>query len=50
MSDTDLGLRRAVARRTGAALAASVAGRAEGWRPWRAHAAVHLWVGGAGGA
>jgi AraC family transcriptional regulator of adaptative response / DNA-3-methyladenine glycosylase II len=33
----DLGLRRV--------LGADAAGRAESWRPWRAYAAMHLWIG-----
>jgi 3-methyladenine DNA glycosylase/8-oxoguanine DNA glycosylase len=37
---TDLGLRRALPRRT----AAAVEDLAEGWRPWRALAATHLWM------
>jgi AraC family transcriptional regulator, regulatory protein of adaptative response / DNA-3-methyladenine glycosylase II len=41
---TDLGLRRAVARRTGDRKAA-LADLAERWRPWRALAATHLWIG-----
>ncbi|HZP30229.1 MAG TPA: AlkA N-terminal domain-containing protein [Acidimicrobiia bacterium] len=41
----DLGLRRAVARRTGCVVGeAELAARARAWRPWRAHAAAHLWV------
>ncbi len=35
----DLGLRRAL----GGVDARTLAARAEGWRPWRAYAAVHLW-------
>jgi AraC family transcriptional regulator of adaptative response / DNA-3-methyladenine glycosylase II len=41
---TDLGLRRAVARRA-ADPGAKVADLAERWRPWRALAATHLWLG-----
>jgi AraC family transcriptional regulator of adaptative response / DNA-3-methyladenine glycosylase II len=41
---TDLGLRRAVARRA-ADPQAKVADLAERWRPWRALAATHLWLG-----
>jgi AraC family transcriptional regulator of adaptative response / DNA-3-methyladenine glycosylase II len=42
---TDLGLRRAVADRTGADRPeASLLERAERWRPYRALAAVHLWL------
>jgi 3-methyladenine DNA glycosylase/8-oxoguanine DNA glycosylase len=33
---TDLGLIRAAGR--------DVARRAEAWRPWRAYAAMHLWM------
>jgi AraC family transcriptional regulator of adaptative response / DNA-3-methyladenine glycosylase II len=40
---TDLGLRRAVARRAGEA-AATLPELAERWRPWRALAATHLWL------
>jgi AraC family transcriptional regulator, regulatory protein of adaptative response / DNA-3-methyladenine glycosylase II len=39
---TDLGLRRAVGGD-----ARSLAALAEGWRPWRALAATHLWAAGA---
>lgn len=38
----DLGLRRALAERAGAGV--EPLGRSEPWRPWRAHAAVHLWT------
>lgn len=41
---TDLGLRRAVAARTGAPAPASLAAAAGAWRPFRALAAVHLWL------
>ena len=42
---TDLGLKRALAE-IGAVPAspAAVAARAESWRPWRAQAAIHLWL------
>ena len=41
----DLGLRRGLERLTGTAIAArEVAGIAERWRPWRAQAAIHLWL------
>jgi AraC family transcriptional regulator of adaptative response / DNA-3-methyladenine glycosylase II len=40
---TDLGLRRAVAQRTGDT-AAPLPELAERWRPWRALAATHLWL------
>ena len=41
----DLGLRRALARpeRPGPAALGALA---EAWRPWRAVAAMHLWLGG----
>jgi AraC family transcriptional regulator of adaptative response / DNA-3-methyladenine glycosylase II len=42
---TDLGLRRALARLTSDATSpAALAQRAECWRPWRAQAAIHLWL------
>jgi AraC family transcriptional regulator, regulatory protein of adaptative response / DNA-3-methyladenine glycosylase II len=43
---SDLGLRRAVARRTGVAslTAGELAARAEAWHPWRATAATQLWL------
>jgi AraC family transcriptional regulator, regulatory protein of adaptative response / DNA-3-methyladenine glycosylase II len=43
---SDLGLQRAVARRTGArrVTASDLATRAEAWRPWRATAAIQLWL------
>ena len=43
----DLGIRQAVARLTGADELPSIsdlATRAEDWRPFRAHAAQHLWA------
>lgn len=41
---SDLGLRRGVEALTGSlATAADVGVVAERWRPWRAHAAMHLW-------
>ncbi len=41
----DLGLRRGIERLTGSAVATrDVAGIAERWRPWRAQAAIHLWL------
>lgn len=44
---TDLGLLRGVAAISGAAVSsAGLLGRAEGWRPWRAYAAQHLWAAG----
>jgi AraC family transcriptional regulator of adaptative response / DNA-3-methyladenine glycosylase II len=40
----DLGLRRAASEAGGALVApGELAERAEGWRPWRAYAAAHLW-------
>ena len=39
----DLGLQRACGLK-GAAAAAALVAQAEGWRPWRAYAAVHLWT------
>jgi AraC family transcriptional regulator of adaptative response / DNA-3-methyladenine glycosylase II len=44
---SDLGLLRAVASLTGAAVRPSpgeLLARAEAWRPWRAYAALHLWA------
>jgi AraC family transcriptional regulator, regulatory protein of adaptative response / DNA-3-methyladenine glycosylase II len=42
---TDLGLLRGAASISGAAVSpAGLLGRAEGWRPWRAYAAQHLWA------
>ncbi len=43
---SDLGLRRALAGRSGPPTASRVAAIAEAWRPWRAYAAMHLWMGG----
>jgi AraC family transcriptional regulator, regulatory protein of adaptative response / DNA-3-methyladenine glycosylase II len=40
---SDLGLRRALDPASPVSTAA-LAERAEAWRPWRAHAAVHLWL------
>jgi AraC family transcriptional regulator of adaptative response / DNA-3-methyladenine glycosylase II len=41
----DIGLIRAMADGTGIRpSAASLAARAESWRPWRAYAAIHLWI------
>ena len=42
--DSDLGLLRAIARRGVPASPAALARRAEGWRPWRAYAAMYLWT------
>jgi AraC family transcriptional regulator of adaptative response / DNA-3-methyladenine glycosylase II len=42
---TDLGLRRSLEALTGQALTPQMVGEmAERWRPWRAYAAVHLWL------
>jgi AraC family transcriptional regulator of adaptative response / DNA-3-methyladenine glycosylase II len=41
---SDLGLRRAMERLGEPADPASIARRAEAWRPWRAYAALHLWT------
>jgi AraC family transcriptional regulator, regulatory protein of adaptative response / DNA-3-methyladenine glycosylase II len=42
---TDLGLRRSLESLTGRAMTPeTVAGIADRWRPWRAHAAIHLWL------
>lgn len=40
---SDLGLRRAMERLGEPGDPPSIARRAEGWRPWRAYAALHLW-------
>jgi AraC family transcriptional regulator of adaptative response / DNA-3-methyladenine glycosylase II len=40
----DLGLRRTLAGGARLATPAAVLTRAEAWRPWRAYAALHLWV------
>jgi AraC family transcriptional regulator of adaptative response / DNA-3-methyladenine glycosylase II len=41
----DLGLRRALEHASGESFAPRTVGvMAEGWRPWRAHAAIHLWL------
>jgi AraC family transcriptional regulator of adaptative response / DNA-3-methyladenine glycosylase II len=42
---TDLGLRRALGNGAGPVSAQSLARLAEGWRPWRAYAAMCLWTG-----
>jgi len=42
---TDLGLRRALGNGAGPLPAPAVTRLAEAWRPWRAYAAMHLWVG-----
>ncbi|WP_435839139.1 AlkA N-terminal domain-containing protein [Streptodolium elevatio] len=41
---TDLGVRHALRDLGADDTAAAVAERAEGWRPWRAYAAMHLWT------
>lgn len=41
---TDLGVRHALRDLGADDNAAAVAERAEGWRPWRAYAAMHLWT------
>jgi AraC family transcriptional regulator of adaptative response / DNA-3-methyladenine glycosylase II len=42
---TDIGLLRSVAKLVGKQFGASeLVARAEGWRPWRAYAAQHLWA------
>ncbi len=43
----DLGLRAAAAGGSGRLTEAALRLRAEGWRPWRAYAAMHLWTLGA---
>jgi AraC family transcriptional regulator of adaptative response / DNA-3-methyladenine glycosylase II len=42
---TDLGLLRAMAAKAGRPTPVQLAATAEAWRPWRAYAAVHLWLG-----
>jgi AraC family transcriptional regulator, regulatory protein of adaptative response / DNA-3-methyladenine glycosylase II len=42
---TDLGLRRSLESLTGTVMTPRAVGEiAERWRPWRAHAAIHLWL------
>ncbi|HEY0753881.1 MAG TPA: AlkA N-terminal domain-containing protein [Ktedonobacteraceae bacterium] len=41
---TDLGLRRAFAQHGVSTDLRSIESRVEGWRPWRAYAAQHLWA------
>src|SRR5439155_2313531 len=41
---SDLGIRHALAR-AGLSTASEIERRAERWRPWRAYAAMHLWMG-----
>lgn len=44
---TDLGIRRALSGAVGRPVSAREAEElAGGWRPWRAHAAIHLWLSG----
>jgi AraC family transcriptional regulator of adaptative response / DNA-3-methyladenine glycosylase II len=43
---TDLGLRRALGNGKGLLSPAALERRAEAWRPWRAYAAMYLWMGG----
>jgi AraC family transcriptional regulator, regulatory protein of adaptative response / DNA-3-methyladenine glycosylase II len=41
----DLGLRRSLEALTGSAMTPQMVGEmADRWRPWRAHAAIHLWL------
>ena len=48
---TDLGLLRGATSISGTAVSPSgLLGRAEGWRPWRAYAAQHLWAAGGNAA
>lgn len=47
---SDLGLRYALAANGTPATAREAAARAEAWRPWRAYAAIHLWLSLADGA
>lgn len=42
--EADIGLLRALATRSGRPSAAELLARAEAWRPWRAYAALHLWL------
>jgi AraC family transcriptional regulator of adaptative response / DNA-3-methyladenine glycosylase II len=44
--EDDLGLRRALAGAGEPASRLELRRRAERWRPWRAYAAMHLWIGG----
>ncbi|MEA1833718.1 DNA-3-methyladenine glycosylase [Methylobacterium durans] len=41
----DIGLLRALDRGRGRPSPAALLAQAEGWRPWRAYAALHLWTG-----
>jgi AraC family transcriptional regulator of adaptative response / DNA-3-methyladenine glycosylase II len=41
---------RALQRAAGVASAGALVARAERWRPWRAYAALHLWLRGEGAA
>ena len=40
----DIGLLRALDGGFGRPSAKALSARAEAWRPWRAHAAMHLWA------
>jgi len=42
---SDLGLRRALETPAGRPSPRAVLAAAEGWRPWRAYAVLHLWLG-----
>jgi AraC family transcriptional regulator of adaptative response / DNA-3-methyladenine glycosylase II len=42
--DTDIGLLRTASGAGIAASSAALLGEAEAWRPWRAYAAMHLWM------
>lgn len=42
----DLGLRRALGNGDGPATTKALLAAADGWRPWRAYAAMYLWTGG----
>ena len=42
--ESDLGIRKALARDGKLPRAEEVRARAEAWRPWRAYAALHLWT------
>jgi AraC family transcriptional regulator of adaptative response / DNA-3-methyladenine glycosylase II len=44
--EDDLGLRRALAGGGAPVSRLELRRRAEAWRPWRAYAAMHLWIGG----
>jgi AraC family transcriptional regulator of adaptative response / DNA-3-methyladenine glycosylase II len=42
---SDLALRRALSRDSEPLSPGALARRSEAWRPWRAYAAIHLWMG-----